>query len=52
MTKEVDYNEQSRTLYNIFNYMNVSIPTPFKRGDVIEYCGVNTIYINLILIIV
>ena len=41
-TEETAYEEQSRTLYNIFNYMNVSIPTPFKRGDVIEYCGVNT----------
>ena len=42
LSNETSRDEQSKTLYNIFNYMNVSIPTPFKRGDVIEYCGVNT----------
>lgn len=42
LSNETSRDEQSKTLYNIFNYMNVSIPTPFKRGDVLQNTFYNT----------
>ena len=42
LSNETSRDEQSKTLYNIFNYMNVSIPTPFKRGDVLQNPFYNT----------